>query len=173
MTDEEANSVAAFLRAESEGKETKLKYDFPEGDVTRGAAVAESLHCGTCHPGMPGGVSKFTTLEGVFEADWSARGCLAEADDRPELPILNLGEGDREGLLAFSKTGTASLKRDSASEFASRQIQAKSCTACHTLMGSYLAAEFRSRTPLKNTPPMFTILNERVDQSRPQLTFRR
>ena len=170
MSDEEANSIAAFLRAESEGKETKMDYKFPAGDATRGAAVAESLQCGTCHPGLPGGVSKAPALEAVFKADWTTKGCIAEADKRPELPVLNLAEGDRESLVAFSKTGTDSLKRDNSSEFASRQLEAKRCTACHAL---------DDESPLLNsvhgTTAKFVAhvhdLDERVNQTRPQLTF--
>lgn len=170
MSDKEANSIAAFLRAESEGKETKTDYEFPAGDVTRGAAVAESLQCGTCHPGLPGGVSKASGLDAVFKADWTTKGCLAEGDKRPELPVLNLAEGDSEGLVEFSKIGIAPLKRDSAAEFASRQMEAKRCTACHAL---------DDESPLLNslhgtTAPLAAHvhdLDERVDQTRPQLTF--
>ncbi len=170
MSDEEANSIAAFLRSESEGKETKMDYDFPAGDATRGAAVAESLHCGTCHPGLPGGVSTAPGLEAVFKADWSATGCVAEGDKRSELPVLNLAEGDRESLVAFSKTGSEPLKRDSASEFASRQMEAKNCTACHALDDeSSLLSSVHGTT--RHLADHIGNLDERVDQSRPQLTF--
>lgn len=170
LSDEEAASLAAFLTAEAEGKETKLPYAFPVGDATRGAAVAETLQCGTCHPGLPGGVSKAVGLDAVFKADWAEKGCIAEGDKRPELPVMNLGEGDREGLLAFSKLGADSLKKDSSAEFAERQMAAKRCTACHALDGE---------SPLLNSLHPTTAglaahvegLNERVDQTRPQLTF--
>ena len=170
MSDEEANSIAAFLRMESEGKETGMDYEFPAGDTTRGAAVAESLHCGTCHPGLPGGVSTAPGLDTVFKADWDEKGCLAEGDKRPELPVLNLGDGDLEGLLAFSKTGTDSLKRDSSSEFASHQMEAKRCNSCHALDDeSALLSSLHSTT--KKYAAHIHDLDERVDQSRPQLTF--
>ncbi len=170
MSDEEANSIAAFLRDRSEGKETKPSYNFPAGDATRGAAVAESLQCGTCHPGSPGGVSKSADLETVFKADWSAKGCVAEGDKRPELPVMNFHEGDREALVAFSKTGSGSLKKTTSAEFASRQIDAKRCTSCHMM---------DDVPPLLNSVHGSTAglaehvegLDERVDQTRPQLTF--
>ena len=170
MSDEEANSIAAFLRAESEGKETKMDYEFPAGDAARGAEVAESLHCGTCHPGLPGGVSTAPGLEAVFKADWTVKGCLAEADKRPELPELNLGAGDLEGLIAFSKTGTEPLKRDSAAEFAIRQVDAKRCTSCHALddESSLLSSVHGTTAKYADHVPG---LDERVDQTRPQLTF--
>ncbi len=170
LSDEEASSIAAFLRAESTGKETEMKYEFPAGDATRGAAVSESLQCGTCHPGLPGGVSKSADLNAIFKADWSAKGCVAEGDKRPELPVMNFHEGDREALLAFSKTGPDSLKKDSSAEFAERQIDAKRCTACHAI---------DTHAPLLNSLHATTVglaehvkgLDERVDQTRPQLTF--
>ena len=170
MTDKEANSIAAFLRVQSEGKETKMDYVFPAGDVARGAIVAESLQCGTCHPGLPGGVSKSPNLDAVFKADWTTKGCIAAGDKRAELPVLNLTEADRANLIAFSKTGTESLKRDCSSEFATRQLEAKRCTSCHAL---------DDVAPLLNSVHITTEkfaahvhdLNERVDQTRPQLTF--
>ncbi len=170
LSDEEADSIAAFLRAEASGKETKPGYEFPAGDATRGAAVAESLQCGTCHPGLPGGVSTAPGLEAVFKADWAAKGCVAEGDKRPELPVLNLGEGDREGLLEFSKADSGSLKKDNPAEFASRQMEAKRCTACHALDDetSLLTSLHGSTAPLA---AHVHSLEERVDQSRPQLTF--
>ncbi len=170
MSDEEASSIAAFLRAESAGKETKTDYEFPVGDATRGAAVSETLQCGTCHPGLPGGVSKAASLETVFKADWSEKGCVAEGDNRPELPVVNFHEGDREALVAFSRTGGDSLKKDSSSEFAERQIDAKRCTACHSIDGdSPLLSGLHSTTA--DLAAHVHGLDERVDQTRPQLTF--
>jgi mono/diheme cytochrome c family protein len=170
LSDDEAASLAAFLTAEAEGKETNLPYEFPVGDAARGAAVSESLQCGTCHPGLPGGVSMAVGLDAIFKADWSAKGCIAEGDKRAELPVMNLAKGDLEGLLEFSKSGADSLKKDSTAEFAERQVDAKRCTACHAMDGE---------TPLLSSLYSTTAglaahvegLSERVDQTRPQLTF--
>ncbi len=170
MSDEEANSIAAFLQAQSQGKETKMDYEFPPGDATRGATVAESLQCGTCHPGLPGGVSNAPGLDAVFKADWAIKGCVAEGDKRPELPVLNLAEGDREGLVVFSKTGIAPLKQDSISEFASRQMEAKRCTSCHSLDDESALLNSLHGTTAKFAAHVHD-LDERVDQTRPQLTF--
>lgn len=170
LSDEEAKSIAAFLRAESKGKETKLSYEFPKGDVTRGAAVAESLQCGTCHPGLPGGVSKSVPLEGIFKIDWATKGCVAVDDPRPNLPVINLGDGDLDALLAFSKTGPASLGKDSSAEFASRQVEAKRCTACHSLDEEVSLLDSLHVTTA-GLAAHVEGLDERVDQTRPQLTF--
>ena len=170
LSDEEAASIAAFLQTESDGKETKSTYKFPVGDATRGAALAESLQCGTCHPGLPGGVSKSVSLDGIFKLDWAQKGCVAANDSRKELPVPNLGEGDLEALLAFSKAGPDSLKKQDLAEFAERQVKAKRCTACHalddeaSLLNSLHASTAGLVAHLKT-------LDERVDQSRPQLTF--
>lgn len=170
LSDDEAASLAAYLTVSSEGKGTKLGYEFPAGDATRGAEIAASLHCGTCHPGLPGGVPTAPALEKVFTADWAEKGCVSEKDKRPALPMMNLGKGDREGLLAFSKAGLESLKKDSASEFAERQVSSKNCTACHAIDGNASGLESLHSTTAALAAHVKG-LNERVDQSRPPLTF--
>jgi cytochrome c2 len=170
LSDDEAASLAAYLTVSSEGKGTELGYKFPAGDATRGAEVAASLHCGTCHPGLPGGVPSAPGLDVVFKADWAQKGCVAENDKRPELPVMNFGEGEREGLLAFSKAGSNSLKKDSAAEFAGRQVTAKRCTACHAMDGNASGLESLHSTTA-GLAAHVKGLNERVDQSRPPLTF--
>lgn len=170
LSDEEANSLAAFLESESLGKETKLAYAFPKGDATRGAAVSESLQCGTCHPGMPGGVSKAISLEGIFKLNWAEKGCVAENDKRANLPHPNIDKKELEALLAFAKSGHGSLSKDSQAEFADRQIDAKRCTSCHSIdeesavLSSLHGSTAKLAAHIKG-------LEERVDQSRPQLTF--
>ncbi len=170
LSDEDAESLAAFLTTESQGKETKLDLNFPTGDATRGASVAESLHCGTCHPGLPGAISKAPGLDTVFKTDWIQKGCLSETDKRPELPKINLKTEDKQSLVAFAKTGIDSLKKDNRAEFAKRQIIEKRCTACHSiddqasLLDSLHSTTFDLAAHVEG-------LNERVDQTRPQLTF--
>lgn len=170
LSQEEAASLAAFLTDAADGKDTKMDYTFPQGDATRGAAVAESLQCGTCHAGLPGAVSGAPPLEAVFHADWAVKGCVAEGDQRPQLPRMNLAQRERESLLAFSKVGMDSLKRDSAAEFAARQLSSKRCTSCHGMDGDPSALDKLH----SHTAPLAAHvkgLDERVDQSRPHLTF--
>lgn len=170
LSDDEAKSLAAFLQSDSQGKETKLSFTFPKGDAARGAAVSESLQCGTCHPGMPGGVSKAVSLEGIFKMDWAVKGCVAKDDKRANLPHPNIDQKELDALLAFSKSGQASLNKDSHAEFAERQIDAKRCTSCHSLdeEPSLLSSLHGSTAKLAEH---IKGLDERVDQSRPQLTF--
>lgn len=170
LSDDESASLAAYLTASSDGKGTDLGYKFPEGDATRGAEVAASLQCGTCHPGLPGGVPAAPMLEKIFKADWAAKGCVSESDTRPELPRMNFGKQDREGLLAFSKVGWEALKKDSEAEFAERQVVSKRCTACHAMDGQPSGLDTRHSTTA-GLAAHVKELNERVDQSRPSLTF--
>jgi mono/diheme cytochrome c family protein len=170
LKDDEAAALAAFLHHDAIGKETKLQYIFPKGDASRGAAVAESLQCGTCHPGLPGGVSKALSLEGIFKLDWTEKGCISGKDKRPHLPVPNLSDADKAALLAFSKSSPDTLKKDSSSEFAKRQIEAKHCVACHSLDDQVsLLSSLHGNT--EALAAHVEELKHRVDQSRPALTF--
>ncbi|MEO5917311.1 MAG: c-type cytochrome [Luteolibacter sp.] len=171
LSDAEANSIAAFLTKSSTGQETKPEHEIPAGDVTRGAKIAGSLQCGVCHPGMP--MTPETapaSMDVIFKKDWSASGCVASADKRGKSPHLNIDDNDRAALVAFSKAGSDSLSRDNPAEYVTRQIGALRCTACHGMDGQApLLSNFQSETAalIAHLPK----LNERVDQSRPQLTY--
>lgn len=171
LSDAEAASLAAYLTQASKGKETQLAHEFPAGDAARGAKVAEALQCGVCHPGMP--LSPATApepMDAIFKKDWSASGCVAPADKRGKSPHLNLDDNDRAALAVFGKTGGSSLARDSAAEYVTRQTEALGCTSCHAIDGreSLLAGVHPESKPLVAHLPKF---DERVDQSRPHLTF--
>ena len=171
LSDAEANSIAAFLTQSSTGKETKIAGDFPVGDATRGAKVAESLQCGVCHPGMPMSPSTApASMDAIFKKDWAANGCVAPSEKRGKAPRLNLDENDRAALVAFAKTGSGPLGRDNPTEYVTRQTEALRCTACHANDDrvSLLASVHSETAPLVAHLPK---LHDRVDQSRPQLTF--
>ncbi len=171
LSDAEANSIAAYLTKASAGHETKVEGEFPAGDATRGATVAASLQCGVCHPGMP--VSPETapaSLDAIFKSDWAAQGCVAPTDKRGKAPAINLTDEDRAALVAFSKLGHASLGRDTTAEYATRQIEALRCTSCHGIddKPALLASVHSDSAGLAAHVPHLT---ERVDQSRPHLTY--
>ncbi len=171
LSDAEANSIAAYLTQASTGKETKIAGEFPTGDATRGAKVAESLQCGVCHPGMP--MSPQTApapMDAIFKKDWTSNGCVAPAEKRGKAPHLNLDDNDRAALVAFAKTGSSSLGRDTSSEYVTRQTEALRCTSCHAYDGreSLLASVHSETAPLV---AHLSKIDERVDQSRPPLTF--
>src|SRR5690606_33588038 len=73
-------------------------------------------------------------------------------------------------LAAFAKTGIEPLRRDTNSEFARRQIEALRCTACHSL------DDQKNLLDLLHSDSAALVehvegLHERVDQSRPLLTY--
>lgn len=171
LSDAEANSIAAYLTKASAGLETKREHALTAGDATRGAKVAASLQCGVCHPGMP--LSPETAppvMDAIFKKDWSTGGCVAPADKRGKAPRLNIDGADRAALVAFSKMGSSSLGRDNQAEYVMRQIGALRCTACHDMdsQQSLLSSVHSDSAPLVAHLPK---INERLDQSRPQLTF--
>ena len=171
MSDAEANSIAAFLLQTSKDQQTKLAHQFPAGDATRGAALAESLQCGICHAGLPMALQSLPApMEAIFKKDWASAGCVASPDKRGKSPVLNLSETDRQALVAFAKTGGDSLRRDTPAEYATRQTEALRCTACHGMddRPALLSSVHSETQPLTAHLPK---LNERVDQSRPQLTY--
>ncbi|MBK1881001.1 c-type cytochrome [Luteolibacter pohnpeiensis] len=170
LSDEEANSLAAFLRTSSEGKETKPGHQFPKGDATRGAEIAGSLQCGVCHPGLPMTPSAVTSLDDLFTKDWTAVGCVAAADKRGKAPVLNLSDEDRSKLVTFSKSGKDSLFRNNVSEFATRQLESQRCVNCHLIDGKPPLLS-STQTETASLTEHVKGLHERVDQSRPQLTF--
>lgn len=171
LSDTEANSLAAFLTEASKGKKTKLNVTFPAGDATRGAKLAESLQCGVCHPGMP--MSPQTApvaMDSIFTKDWSLAGCVAPQEKRGKAPILSIDDNDRAALAAFSKVGPSSLGRDSTPEYVTRQTEALRCTACHA-MDSQQAILATTHSQSAGLVAHLPHINERVDQSRPPLTF--
>ncbi len=171
LSDAEAAALASYLTTASTGRETAVEGEFPAGDAVRGAKVAEALHCGSCHPGLPmSGEVNVPSLESILKKDWTESGCAAPPENRGEVPVLNLSEDDRAALAAFAQTGGDSLRRNSPAEYASRQIEALRCTSCHSVDGDQaLLSGFHAETqPLIAHLPE---LNERVDQTRPHLTF--
>ncbi len=171
LSDDEAAALAAYLGTTSAGHETKLAQEIPAGNAARGAALAASLQCGVCHAGMP--LSPATmpdSLEKIFGKDWAAGGCAAPADRRGKAPHLNLTDADRTALVAFSKTGAASLSRHTPAEYTARNIGALRCTACHNMDGE---ASVLSKVQLETAPLVAHLpkIDERLDQSRPQLTY--
>jgi hypothetical protein len=118
LSDDEANSLAAFLLGTSKDKQTKVEGSFPAGDAKRGEAAALALNCASCHPGMPtAGKPAAAGMNAIFGKDWSQAGCVAPADKRGKAPRLNLNDAERAALVAFSKAGAASLMRDTPPDY--------------------------------------------------------
>lgn len=171
LSDEEANALAAYLTTSSNGKES-APVPLPEqGDPARGKELAKALSCATCHDGLEEAVAT-TTPSFEALAGSGAVGCLAPDDEtRSPAPELNLGE-DRERLVAYLKADApaASLRRDTPAEFAERQFVSSRCYACHERdeEPSLLAALHVESKPLV---AHIEGHDEKLDQSRPQLTY--
>lgn len=172
MSDEEASSIAAYLNAASDGRQTDLGLVFPKGDVARGEEVAKAMHCGVCHPGVPlSGEQAGPSLESIFKVDWQKQGCAAPPEERAEgLPVMNLGEPERLALAEFSKTGIEPLKRHTPAEYAHRQIESLRCTSCHSLDEQRALLDL-VQGDTRSLVDHIAGFDERLDQTRPHLTF--
>ncbi len=117
LSDEEASALSAYLIKESTGNHTPDPSEFPPGNAVEGKKLVQSLNCAACHEGLPESTNhapKFHALK-----DWS-QGCKG--------PRVNLTKEEQTSL----KPETIShLKFDTASAYATRQIEALRCNSCH------------------------------------------
>ena len=164
FSDEEASSLAAYLTKASTGNHTPDPSEFPPGDAIRGKALAHSLNCTACHQGLAPSTAK--TPEIYSLTDWSAKGCLGPDDKRGRAPRLNLTSEEKTAL---TPAVLPFLKNDTASAFATRQIEALNCASCHDYNGqSSLLSATHAET--KSLLDHLTGDDERLIQSRPPLT---
>ncbi|WP_035612258.1 c-type cytochrome [Haloferula sp. BvORR071] len=170
LSDEEANSLAAFLLEQS-GKVEKKPAGFPKGDATKGAALAQTLNCGACHAGLIPNPGSAPGLAATFKADWSAKGCVS-GKHGGKVPKIPLSEDDRKDLLAFVKKEKAaeSLARNVPAEYASAKLQTLRCTSCHGIDGK---PSLLDSVHLETKDLVANVVGEhdKLDQSRPHLTF--
>lgn len=167
LTDAEAGEIAAFI-LDASGKVEKPKSAFPKGDATRGATLVNTLNCGACHAGT--GAPTFSTpTESLFTKDWAAAGCVSGTHTAKQ-PKLALNDEERAALIAFSKKGTAPLTRHVPAEYASAKLKALRCTSCHGMDGK---ASFLDSVHVETKPLVAHVHgeNEKLDQSRPHLTY--
>lgn len=169
LNEEEIRSLSAFLTAKS--KPTLPAQTELQGDAERGKAVAAAHHCFYCHAGLPT-PEKLTlpSLQKIFSVNWEAKGCVAPADQRGNAPALHLAETDRLALTAFAKTGATSLGHNDKAEAAERKFHSLRCDACHSRdqLPSLLD---RTHTETRSLTAHIAGANEKIDQSRPHLTF--
>ncbi len=125
----EAADLEAFVRQHSAGTVPAGQ----PGDAVRGRARFAAL-CASCHDAgveakAPVAPDLDTVLSGALD-----RGCLAAAAAvRGVAPEFSLDGTERAALRAFAAGGTSSLTRDTASEFAARQMAERRCDACHVI----------------------------------------
>jgi len=177
MTQQEASDLAAFLLAAPAKQVDAL----PPGDTVRGKQLVESSGCLKCHAieakPLLGDNAKFASLEAIPRANWN-RGCMAaDASQRGSAPDFELTDEQRTAVASLVATDPKSLARESAPEFAERQIAEMRCTACHardgkaSLLSGELDAEnqeLRSKYPVGGAAGQETIA---PDQRAPMLTW--
>lgn len=169
LSDEEIRTLSAFLTAKS--KTPLPAQPALTGDATRGKEVAAAHHCFYCHAGLPTPETlTVPSLQKIFAADWSAKGCVAPAEKRGTAPALHLDEDDRLALIAFHTTGTTSLAHNDKAEAAERKFHSLRCDACHgrDAMPALLDSV---HTETQSLTAHIVGANEKLDQSRPHMTF--
>ncbi|MEI7651987.1 MAG: c-type cytochrome [Verrucomicrobiota bacterium] len=129
LSDEESAQIATYLLING----MQIKRQAIAGDAARGATLLVSAGCLNCHAGMP--ATTQPALAKIIKA--GEKGCLG-ADDktRAAAPDFALSAPQRASLKAFLTTDLASLKQDTAAEFAERQIKNLNCIACHARDGN-------------------------------------
>jgi len=177
LTPQEASDLAAYLLAAPAKQVDAL----PPGDTVRGKQLVETSGCLKCHvieaKPLLGDNAKFASLEAIPRANWN-RGCMAaDAAQRGKAPDFELTGEQRLAISALVATDRQSLARESAPEFAERQIAEMRCTACHardgkaSLLSGELDAEnqeLRSKYPVGGAAGQETIA---PDQRAPMLTW--
>lgn len=132
LSAEEAGHLECFLR--EQGGEARATPQL--GDAARGAARFVELGCARCHDaGGDAGPASIPLDELLDRGDFS-RGCMAtDATTRGRAPAFRLDDEERAALRAFASEVGGSLGRDSASDFASRQVEERRCVSCHVMDG--------------------------------------
>ncbi len=169
LSDEEAQALAAWLLETSSKTPTPEGPAFPKGDAAKGTALANTLHCGSCHAGSGIPDTTVPPLTAIFEKDWDSTGCVS-AKPGEKTPKLALNDEERAALVAFSKKGSAPLSRRVPAEYATAKIETLRCTSCHGIDGHKSLLE----TVHIDTTALVAHVhgeNEKLDQSRPHLTF--
>lgn len=131
LAEEEASAIAGFLLDRSAPAQAS---PMPDGDARRGRLLVVRLGCAACHAAPVENRLQAPSLQALLEADWR-QGCMGDEPGRDHAPHPALTPDEREALRVLAKEGFESLKRRSPMEFASRQVRALRCQACHAIDG--------------------------------------
>lgn len=162
LNEEEASNLASYL-LESSSQSEKEPLNFPVGDLTRGISLAQNLHCGACHAGLPYDPAVLPSFERIAQKSWAEAPCYQSKSSH-----LNLPPDAGAALEALRSKHLDSLRRDTASSLAERQVRNLRCHACHTrddlpaLLGSLHSQSASLAAHLSAA--------EKLDQSLPRLT---
>jgi mono/diheme cytochrome c family protein len=170
----EANALSAFLFAQSAQGNDQLDFGAGKPDPQRGKELVSTLGCLSCHTlDQTTDRSQAPSLALLMQGTWD-HACLAESPAaRGQAPDFAWTQPQRAALRAFGQNGfTASLQRDSADEFAERQITALRCQACHARDRQ---TDLLTRLAAANPKPISSSDDEigtrSVHVGRPSLTF--
>ncbi len=133
LTALEAERLAAYLLALA--KRDLAGPGLPAPDVERGRRLVQSAGCVNCHALT---ATKTTAPHPTAPAfaklgkpGW-ARGCMkAKPVPGQKAPAYDLSAAQRAALLDVATSGREALARETAPEFAERQLKALRCNACH------------------------------------------
>ncbi len=169
LSDEEATAVSAWL--ESKCTPNALPKVALIGNPDIGKKLFESSGCLNCHS-IDGSKPVAPTAMDLAHADWT-RGCAADGGKGVDFAFT---AEQKDSLRAFAATEwKPTLDRDPLPEFASRQMAALRCNACHSIDSAdnaWANLDTEISTIEQNLPPKPA--NEpdvQGDQSRPPLTW--
>ena len=173
LSKEETSQLTAFLMSASKGKGTPST-PLPKGDVTRGKQLVISHNCAACHDGLEKSTNKLPDFQAILGTNWQQKGCVSEKPSSKS-PRFKLTSQERTLLEQFrakqGKEAQLALAHTSSHDYTDRQFKALNCMACHSRdeQPSLLASLHSQSLPLMQGVPV----NERnkVDQSRPHLTY--
>jgi|GEM_PF-190185 len=172
---DESKQLANFLHQSSKGKATQLIVKKAQGDSARGEKLVVQHNCSGCHAGLPDGKSSSINLANILTKDWSNHGCASS--DNKKSPTLNLTTEQASQLEIYRKHHLSLKGKNklqgitSFHDFADRQQTQHNCTACHTrdAQPSKLSGLHQQSAHLSEG--MKVDARQKVDQSRPQLTY--
>lgn len=129
FSDAEAMNLVAFLRSKS--APLPLADPAPAANPERGKSLFASVGCVQCHA-LPGVAPLPSVALKQITADHWQTGCMdPQVKDGRKAPDFGLSDSAREALKTFAQSGTDSLQREVAPEFAERQIKLLRCESCH------------------------------------------
>jgi glucose/arabinose dehydrogenase/cytochrome c2 len=170
----EADALSAFLFAQSAQGSNHLAFGANKPDPQRGKELVSTMGCLSCHTlDQTTSQSQAPSLMLLMKGTWDD-GCLAENPSaRGRAPDFGWTEPQRAALRAFGQNGSSeSLQRDSADEFAERQITGLRCEACHARDSQTdLLTQLATANPKLISSSDDEIGNRSVYVGRPSLTF--
>ncbi len=163
LSTDEARQLAAFIWSRAQTTRA-ASIDLSRASVERGRQLVTTSGCLNCHT-----LTDQQTSMQRSKIDQIDRGCVGAA---PNAPDFDFTEAQRTALASLLALRGSPLLRDTAPDFAERQMRYLRCNACHDIDGrqdtwSSLGAEVEAIA--KSIPATDDQLTG--DQSRPSLTW--